>query len=207
MSVAISPDGRTHRHRHAGQHLDDAGGRRRDEAHHRRLQRRAPADVVARWPHHRVLRLSRRRLRHLGDQSRRLEPAQADLGPYDDREPIFSHDGTRIAFSSDRGNALGSDYNIWTLDLRSGELKQITKDASEDFMPTWSPDDNEIVFATSRDNYESLWAMNVRSLGDRRVRSVKGARLDAPSWGPGGQLAVSRHRRRPDALTRSKASR
>ena len=37
--------------------------------------------------------------------------------------------------------------------------------------------------------------MNVRSLGDRRVRSVKGARLDAPSWGPGGQLAVSRHRR------------
>ena len=109
-------------------------------------------------------------------------------GPYDDREPIFSHDGTRIAFSSDRGNALGSDYNIWTLDLRSGELKQITKNDSEDFMPSWSPDDNEIVFATSRDNYESLWAMNVRSLGDRRVRSVKGARLDAPSWGPGGQI-------------------
>ena len=55
-------------------------------------------------------------------------------------------------------------------------------------MPTWSPDDSEIAFATSRDNYESIWAMNVRSLGDRRVRSVKGARLDAPSWGPGGQL-------------------
>ena len=109
-------------------------------------------------------------------------------GPYDDREPIFSHDGTRIAFSSDRGDALGSDYNIWTLDLRSGELKQITKSSSEDFMPAWSPDDSEIAFATSRDNYESIWAINVRSLGDRRVRSVKGARLDAPSWGPGGQL-------------------
>ena len=109
-------------------------------------------------------------------------------GPYDDREPIFSHDGTHIAFSSDRGNVLGSDYNIWTLDLRSGELKQITKNTSEDFMPSWSPDDNEIVFATSRDNYESLWAMNVRSMGDRRVRSVKGARLDAPSWGPDGQI-------------------
>jgi len=109
-------------------------------------------------------------------------------GTFDDREPTFSHDGTRIAFSSDRGDPLGSDYNIWTLDLRNGELKQITKGASEDFMPTWSPDDSEIVYATSRDNYESLWAMNVRSMGDRRVRSVKGARLDAPSWGPGGQL-------------------
>src|SRR3954454_21576035 len=49
-------------------------------------------------------------------------------GPFDDREPIWSHDGTRVAFSSDRGNPLGSDYNIWTLDVRSGDLRQLTKD-------------------------------------------------------------------------------
>jgi Tol biopolymer transport system component/imidazolonepropionase-like amidohydrolase len=109
-------------------------------------------------------------------------------GAYDDREPTYSHDGTRIAFSSDRGNALGSDYNIWTLDLRNGELKQVTKEKSEDYMPTWSPNDDEIVYATSRDNYESIWSTNLRSGGERRVRSVKGARLDAPSYGPGGQL-------------------
>ena len=41
-------------------------------------------------------------------------------GAYDDREPAWSHDGTRIAFSSDRGNPLGSDYNIWVLDVASG---------------------------------------------------------------------------------------
>ncbi len=110
------------------------------------------------------------------------------FGAYDDREPAFSHDGTRLAFSSDRGNALGSDYNIWVLDLRNGELRQITKGPSEDFMPTWSPDDSEIVYATSRDNYESIWAQNVRTGGERRVRSIKGARLDAPSWGPGSRL-------------------
>ena len=109
-------------------------------------------------------------------------------GTFDDREPIYSHDGTRIAFSSDRGEPLGSNYNIWMLDLHNGELRQITKGPSEDFMPTWSPDDSEIVYATSRDNYESLWSMNIRSMGERRVRSVKGARLDAPSFGPGGQL-------------------
>ena len=38
-------------------------------------------------------------------------------GPFDDREPVWSHDGTRVAFSSDRGNPLGSDYNIWILDV------------------------------------------------------------------------------------------
>ena len=109
-------------------------------------------------------------------------------GTFDDREPIWSHDGTRIAFSSDRGDALGSNYNIWILDTRNGELRQITKGNTEDFMPSWSPDDSEIAFASSRDNYESIWAMNVRTGGERRVRSVKGARLDAPSWGPAGQL-------------------
>ena len=109
-------------------------------------------------------------------------------GAFDDREPVWSHDGTRVAFSSDRGNALGSDYNIWIFDTRNGEFRQVTKGPSEDFMPTWSADDNEIVYATSRDNYESLWSMHLRSGGERRVRSLKGARLDAPSWGPGGQL-------------------
>jgi Tol biopolymer transport system component/imidazolonepropionase-like amidohydrolase len=109
-------------------------------------------------------------------------------GAFDDREPIWSHDGTRVAFSSDRGNPLGSDYNIWILDTRNGEFRQVTKGPSEDFMPTWSPGDDEIVYASSRDNYESLWSMHLRSGGERRVRSVKGARLDAPSWGPGGQL-------------------
>src|SRR5688572_4883516 len=109
-------------------------------------------------------------------------------GAFDDREPIWSHDGTRVAFSSDRGNSLGSDYNIWIFDTRNGEFRQVTKGPSEDFMPTWSADDNEIVYATSRDNYESLWSTHLRSGGERRVRSVKGARLDAPSWGPGGQL-------------------
>jgi Tol biopolymer transport system component len=109
-------------------------------------------------------------------------------GAFDDREPIWSHDGTRLAFSSDRGNPLGSDYNIWMLDTRNGELRQITKGDGEDFMPSWSPDDSEVVYASSRDNYDSIWAMNVRTGGERRVRTVKGARLDAPSWGPGNRL-------------------
>jgi len=52
-------------------------------------------------------------------------------GPYDDREPAYSHDGTRIAFASDRDNPLGSSYNIWTLDLRSGEIKRITNNPAE----------------------------------------------------------------------------
>ena len=109
-------------------------------------------------------------------------------GTFDDREPIFSHDGTRIAFSSDRGNALGSDYNIWMLDLRNGELKQITKSAERRLHA-------QLVARRQRDRLRHVAGQlriglgHERAIaGDRRVRSVKGARLDAPSWGPGGQL-------------------
>jgi Tol biopolymer transport system component len=110
-------------------------------------------------------------------------------GAFDDREPIYSHDGTRIAFSSDRGNPLGSDYNIWILDTRTGAFKQLTSGAGEDYMPTWSPDDAEIAFASNRDNAEGLWAVNVSTGVERKIRSVgTGGRVDAPSWGPGGQL-------------------
>ncbi len=109
-------------------------------------------------------------------------------GTFDDREPVFSHDGSRIAFASDRGHVLGSDYNIFILDLGSGAITQVTKGPSEDFMPSWSPDDREIAFASSRDNYQGLWAVTVATGAERSVRTVAGGKVDAPSWGPGGQL-------------------
>ena len=109
-------------------------------------------------------------------------------GAFDDREPIWSHDGTRIAFSSDRGNPLGSDYNIWLLDTSSGEFRQITKGPSEDYMPTWSPDDSQIAFASNRDTANGVYVVDVATGAERKVRTVTGGRVDAPSWGPGGQL-------------------
>src|SRR2546428_1634427 len=110
-------------------------------------------------------------------------------GAFDDREPIWSHDGTRVAFSSDRGNPLGGDYNIWTLDVRSGELRQLTKNPADDYMPSWSPDDKDIAFASSREEQQFVWAVNVADGTERKIGApFAGARMDAPSWGPDGQI-------------------
>lgn len=108
-------------------------------------------------------------------------------GAFDDREPAWSHDGSRVAFSSDRGNPLGGDYNIWTLDMRSGELRQLTKNAADDYMPTWSPDDKEIAFASTREDGQSLWVVTVADGSERKAATAAG-RVDAPSWGAGGQI-------------------
>ena len=111
-------------------------------------------------------------------------------GPFDDREPVYSHDGTKIAFSSDRGNPLGSDYNIWVLDLKTGQFKQLTSDPAEDYMPSWSPDDQEIAFASTRDDGHDVWAVSASGGKERRVLATAG-RADSPSWGPGGRIVYN----------------
>src|SRR2546425_1002373 len=112
---------------------------------------------------------------------------QLRWGPFDDREPVWSHDGPQLAFSSDRGDPLGSHSPIWVLDRRSGQVRQVTAAAAEDSMPTWSPDDQEIAFASTRENGQSVWVVHVADGTERQVVSVSG-RVDAPSWGPGGQI-------------------
>ena len=67
-------------------------------------------------------------------------------GPFDDREPHWSPDGARLAFSSDRGG----NYDVWILTLATGEVRRLTTNAANDSMPAWSPDGREIAFVSDR---------------------------------------------------------
>ena len=109
-------------------------------------------------------------------------------GIFDDREPAWSHDGTRVAFSSDREGATGS-YDIFTVDVRSGAVTRVTSDAGDDYMPTWAPGDTAIAFVSERGRERML---SIVSPAGGAVRTVGGAipGLDAPSWGPGGEIVI-----------------
>src|SRR5579883_451944 len=108
-------------------------------------------------------------------------------GPFDDREPAWSHDGSRIAFASDRGNPLGGSYNIWVLDVASGVVSRLTHDPSENRMPSWSPDDREIAFHSTREDGHSVFAVRVSDGSERKIETATSS-VEAPSWGPGGQI-------------------
>lgn len=108
-------------------------------------------------------------------------------GAFDDRDPAWSPDGTKIAFASDRGEPGKSSYDIWTLDLASGRLEQVTSNPAEDRLPTWSADGRTIAFSTTHDGVSALYAVDLATRQERELRRVDG-KIDAPSFGPGGQL-------------------
>ena len=69
---------------------------------------------------------------------------QLTFGPYYDKEPHFSPDGSRVAFVSDRD---GSDGNVFVLDLATGRITQVTRDVRAGWTRlTWTPDGQAIVY-------------------------------------------------------------
>ncbi len=111
------------------------------------------------------------------------------FGAFDDREPAWSHDGRRIAFSSDRGDPLGGSYNIWVLDVATGVVTQLTTHPAEDTMPSWSVNDADIAFVSTRDGEHHVWAVPSAGGTERQIATSTG-RVDAASWGPGGQVVA-----------------
>ncbi|HUP64980.1 MAG TPA: hypothetical protein VM557_06855, partial [Thermoanaerobaculia bacterium] len=67
---------------------------------------------------------------------------QLTFGPYYDSDAVFSPDGSRIAFVSDRD---GSEGNIFVLELATGAIRQITRETWAG-RPVWTPDGDAIVY-------------------------------------------------------------
>jgi dipeptidyl aminopeptidase/acylaminoacyl peptidase len=81
---------------------------------------------------------------------------------WNDTDPQWSPDGTRIAFVSDRsGKAFDDSENtdVWLIPAAGGPLVKISDHPFQDEEPRWSPDGNEILFAgqTERHQFAKLY--------------------------------------------------
>ena len=124
---------------------------------------------------------------------------------YDDRDPDLSADGTRIVFSSDRtaaSTAVAGDaqaYNLFTYDVPTHRVEYLTSGAQVDLSPRWSPDEDRVLFVSSRReadgkfSAQDIWLADLRSEPDAPVvadapRGPAAAAPDADPVRPEAQL-------------------
>lgn len=83
-----------------------------------------------------------------------VEPLQLTFGDYDDAEPAFSHDGSVIAFTSNRTDEPDSNSNsdIWVVSALGDEAgrtaRRLTSNPGTDYSPAWSNDGKSIAYVS-----------------------------------------------------------
>lgn len=123
---------------------------------------------------------------------------QLTTGHGDDREPRFSPDGTRIAFSSDR--AFDGRYDIWVVDIASKKLTRWTNAKEDEFEPGWSPDGSRIAYVSATPvagpgGHGNLTSANGRKIlasteggsPESIVAAPAGDHVNSPAWSPDGK--------------------
>lgn len=95
--------------------------------------------------------------------------------PAPDANPVFSPDGTKIAFTSFRDG----NYEIYTMNADGSGEENITDNAAQDDLAAYSPDGTKIAFNRDRD----MWVMNADGTGQTRLTQYPPDAI-FPSWGP-----------------------
>ena len=94
--------------------------------------------------------------------TRRVE----QLTDFGARDPVWSPDGTRIAFTSGRDHA----YDVFVMDDDGGNIRNLTDDENLQHYPSWSPDATTIVFAQGPGVWkQELYAMPADGGARRRI--------------------------------------
>ena len=118
-------------------------------------------------------------------------PRQITLDGINSR-PVFSPDGTRIAFSSDRDGTDGLDLFVKDLNDDSPPRSIITLDANQ-FVMQW-PTDTLIVFERGENGVSDLWMVDISDPDNPEARPylTSEADLQRITISPDGRLAAYR---------------
>lgn len=101
-------------------------------------------------------------------------------GKWEDRNPKWSPDGSRIVFQTNR---LGN-WDIFEIGIDGSDLKPFTATSADEVEPDWSPDRRWIIFSTNEPGYYEVQALD----WPEKIRKARlsPAYQDArnPKWSP-----------------------
>ena len=103
---------------------------------------------------------------------------------HNDWRPVWSPDGKRIAFTSDRKGNL-ENFDIYVIDADGGNQQRLTENRVDDSSPSWSPDGKRIAFTSVRDGDYEIYMMdadggNLQNLTNNPHSDASPAWLNSP---------------------------
>jgi TolB protein len=98
--------------------------------------------------------------------------------------PRFSPDGQKVVMSLQSED--GRNSNIFEMDLRSKQMRQITNVDAINTAPSYSPDGSQITFESDRGGTQQIYVMGADGSGQNRISFGKG-RYSTPVWSPDGK--------------------
>jgi tol-pal system beta propeller repeat protein TolB len=111
---------------------------------------------------------------------RLLEPVKGD-----NWYPTWSPQGDKIAFQSNRDG----NFEIYIVEVKTGEVTRLTNNQATDSMPNWSPDGEKIVFVSDAKGDAEIHVMNAD--GTNRMRLTQSPGQDTqPAWSCDGNRIV-----------------
>jgi Tol biopolymer transport system component len=100
--------------------------------------------------------------------------------------PALSLDGKRLAVER-RDPQTGTD-DIWLVDLARSTLLRFTFGPFNQTHPVWSPDGNQIVFASDRDGASNLYRKASTGAGNEELLLASDAAKYSTDWSPDGRF-------------------
>lgn len=108
---------------------------------------------------------------------------------YEDRDPSFSPDGTRLVFSSDRApSGAAGGRNLFVMDLAGRAVRYLTCGPWQDDSPRWDASTGRIIFTSDRRGVFDVYVVDSTGAG-RRETAVPGGAFDAV-WVSGARKYV-----------------
>jgi len=119
----------------------------------------------------------------ISEASLGLPLTRLTIGPWDDTQPVFSPDGKKLAFVSNRNGY----WDLYFLELSTGLVTRLTDSPEYDGSPTWSHDGLWIAYESYVAAHLEIFIRSI-DLTQPPIRLTSHTAADySPAWSPDGR--------------------